>query len=74
MPPVSVEALALLQALGTLPIRQRQAIVLHYLADLPVEEVAATLGARAGTVKSWLARGRHTLAARLGDPEEVGNS
>jgi DNA-directed RNA polymerase specialized sigma24 family protein len=48
--------------------------VLHYLADLPVEEVAATLGTRAGTVKSWLARGRHTLAARLGEPEEVGNS
>ena len=42
----------------TLPMHQRQAIVLHYLADLPVEEVAATLGARAGTVKSWLARGR----------------
>jgi RNA polymerase sigma-70 factor, ECF subfamily len=74
VPPVSVEALALLHALGTLPVRQRQAIVLHYLADLPVEEVAATLGTRAGTVKSWLARGRHTLAARLGEPEEVGNS
>ena len=74
VPPVSVGALALLHALGTLPIRQRQAIVLHYLADLPVEEVAATLGTRAGTVKSWLARGRHTLAARLGESEEVGNS
>jgi RNA polymerase sigma-70 factor (ECF subfamily) len=74
VPPVSVEALALFHALGTLPIRQRQAIVLHYLADLPVEEVAATLGTSAGTVKSWLARGRHTLAARLGEPEEVGNS
>jgi RNA polymerase sigma-70 factor, ECF subfamily len=74
VPPVSVEALALVQALGTLPIRQRQAIVLHYLVDLPVEEVAATLGASAGTVKSWLARGRHTLAASLGEPEEVGNS
>jgi RNA polymerase sigma-70 factor, ECF subfamily len=50
---------------------QRQAIVLHHLVDLPVEEVAATLGARTGTVKSWLARGRRTLAAQLGDPEEV---
>jgi RNA polymerase sigma-70 factor, ECF subfamily len=74
VPPVSVEALALVHALGTLPVRQRQAIVLHYLVDLPVEEVAATLGARAGTVKSWLARGRRTLAARLGEPEEVGNA
>jgi RNA polymerase sigma-70 factor (ECF subfamily) len=73
VPPVSVEALALANALGTLPIHHRQAIVLHYLVDLPVEEVAATLGTRAGTVKSWLARGRRTLAARLGEPEEVGN-
>jgi hypothetical protein len=44
---------------------------LHHLADLPIEEVAATLGARSGTIKSWLARGRRTLATRLGDPEEV---
>jgi RNA polymerase sigma-70 factor (ECF subfamily) len=54
-------------------VRQRQAIVLHYLADLPVEEVAATLSAGTRTVKSWLARGRRALAARLGEPEEVGN-
>ena len=71
VPPVSVEALALGEALRTLPMHQRQAIVLHHLADLPVEEVAATLGTRTGTVKSWLARGRRALAARLGDPEEV---
>ena len=63
--------MALAEALRALPMHQRQAIVLHHLADLPVEEVAATLGARAGTVKSWLARGRRTLAAQLGDPEEV---
>jgi RNA polymerase sigma-70 factor (ECF subfamily) len=74
VPPVSVEALALVHALGTLPVRQRQAIVLHYLVDLPVEEVAATLSTSPGTVKSWLARGRRTLAARLGEPEEVGNA
>jgi RNA polymerase sigma-70 factor, ECF subfamily len=71
VPPASVEALALAEALATLPVRQRQAIVLHHLVDLPLEEVAATLGARPGTVKSWLARGRRTLAARLGEPEEV---
>jgi RNA polymerase sigma-70 factor (ECF subfamily) len=71
VPPASVEAMALAEALRTLPMRQRQAIVLHHLVDLPVEEVAATLGTPTGTVKSWLARGRRTLAARLGDPEEV---
>ena len=69
VPAVSVEALA--EALRTLPMHQRQAIVLHHLVDLPVEEVAAILGTRSGTIKSWLARGRRTLATRLGDPEEV---
>ena len=71
VPAVSVEALALADALRTLPMHQRQAIVLHHLVDLPVEEVAAILGTRGGTIKSWLARGRRTLATRLGDPEEV---
>jgi RNA polymerase sigma-70 factor (ECF subfamily) len=71
VPPASVEAIALAEALQTLPVRQRQAIVLHHLVDLPVDEVAAILGARAGTIKSWLARGRRSLAARLGEPEEV---
>jgi RNA polymerase sigma-70 factor (ECF subfamily) len=67
----SVEALALAEALRTLPIRQRQVLVLHYLVDLPVDEVARTLSMPQGTVKSLLARGRHALAAKLGEPEEV---
>lgn len=71
VPSASVEALALLDALRALPIRHRQAIVLHHLVDLPVEEVAQTLSVPSGTVKSWLARGRRALAARLGDAEEV---
>jgi RNA polymerase sigma-70 factor, ECF subfamily len=70
-PAVSVEALALAEALRSLPIRQRQVIVLHHLADLPVGEVARTLELRDGTVKSLLARGRRALAAKLGEPEEV---
>jgi RNA polymerase sigma-70 factor, ECF subfamily len=69
--PVSVEALALAEALRTLPIRQRQVLVLHYLVDLSVDEVARTLDMPDGTVKSLLARGRHALAAKLGEPEEV---
>jgi RNA polymerase sigma-70 factor, ECF subfamily len=68
---VSVETLALVQALRTLPIRQRQAIVLHHLVELPVEEVAQTLRIPAGTVKSLLSRGRRALAAKLGEAEEV---
>jgi RNA polymerase sigma-70 factor (ECF subfamily) len=71
VPSVSVETLALVEALRTLPVRQRQAVVLHYLADLPVADIALALAVPSGTVKSLLARGRRALAAKLGEPEEV---
>jgi RNA polymerase sigma-70 factor, ECF subfamily len=74
VPAASAEAVALVAALRTLPVRQRQAIVLHHLVDLPIEEVARTLGTRPGAVKSLLARGRRALANRLSDAEEVLNS
>ncbi|MEV4494985.1 sigma-70 family RNA polymerase sigma factor [Micromonospora arborensis] len=63
----SPEHLALLAALRGLPDGQRNALALHYLVDLPVEEVAATLGVSVGTVKSRMSRGRQTLAALLTD-------
>ena len=66
-----METLALVEALGTLPVRQRQVIVLHHLVGLPVGEVAQTLRVPAGTVKSLLSRGRRALAARLVEAEEV---
>jgi RNA polymerase sigma-70 factor (ECF subfamily) len=43
----------------------RSVVVLHYLADLPVDAVASTLDIPVGTVKSRLARARTTLATRL---------
>ena len=58
-------------ALGTLPIRHRQALVLHYLVGLSVEETGTELGVPVGTVKSWLHRGRHQLAAQLGAGEQA---
>jgi RNA polymerase sigma-70 factor (ECF subfamily) len=73
VPAASAEALALLEALRTLPMRQRQAIVLYHLVDLPVEEVSRLIGVRPGTVKSLLARGRRALANRLSDAQEVLN-
>ena len=54
-------------ALARIPTQFREVIVLHYLADLPVDEVAAVLGIPVGTVKSRLSRGRAALAAMLGD-------
>lgn len=62
---LSEERLVLVAALRTLPAPQREALALHYLADLPVTEVAATLGVAVGTVKARLSRGRTALAAAL---------
>ena len=53
-------------ALRALPAHQREVLALYYLADLPVAEVADTLGCAVGTVKSRLMRGREALAETLG--------
>jgi RNA polymerase sigma-70 factor, ECF subfamily len=59
------ERVALVAALATLPDNHRRAIVLRYLADLTVAEIAEREGVPVGTVKSWLSRARQALAARL---------
>jgi RNA polymerase sigma-70 factor (ECF subfamily) len=56
---------ALTAALEHLPRRQRAAVVLHYLADWPVADVAAALGVAPGTVKSTLSDARAALRAQL---------
>lgn len=63
------DRIALLTALKQLPAAQREAIALHHLADLPVAEVARTVGSPEGTVKARLARGRTALAALLTDAD-----
>jgi len=65
VPPISVDGLAVAAALATLPRRQRQVVVMHYLLDVPVGEVASQLSVPVGTVKSRLARARSALAAQL---------
>jgi RNA polymerase sigma-70 factor, ECF subfamily len=72
VPPVSVDALALAEALHGLSLAHRQVVVLYYLADLPVEQVAAELRVPVGTVKARLARARGALAVRLADPAQKG--
>ncbi|WP_341717718.1 SigE family RNA polymerase sigma factor [Micromonospora sp. FIMYZ51] len=59
------DRVALTAALAQLPAAQRRAVVLHYLADLSVTQIAEQEGVPAGTVKSWLHRGRVALAAQL---------
>ena len=64
----------IVRALAQLPANQRQAVVLHYIADMPVADVAAFVGVAEGTVKAWLHRGRAALKTVLGDgSEEVAN-
>ena len=60
------EHVAVIAALRALPAHQREVLALYYLADLPVAEVADTLGCAVGTVKSRLTRGREALAETLG--------
>jgi RNA polymerase sigma-70 factor, ECF subfamily len=61
-------AVDLRRAIGDLPRRQQQAVVLHYLLGLPVREVGQAMGCRAGTVKSHLGRARIAAGGRVGPP------
>lgn len=56
-------------ALAAIPRQYREVVVLHYLADLPVDEVADILEVPVGTVKSRLSRGREALRGLLDDVE-----
>lgn len=49
-----------------LPDRPRQAILLHYYADVSVEQIAGLLHVPVGTVKRRLHDGRTRLAAEVG--------
>lgn len=72
VPEISPDRLALVAAMKRLPDNQRRAVVLHYLGDCPVAEVAEMMGVPPGTVKSWLHRGRAALAALLAEDPEPG--
>lgn len=57
--------MVLLDALATLPPKQRAAVVLRYWEDYSVEDTAAALGCSAGTVKSQSSRALATLRERF---------
>ena len=58
---------ALWEGVAALPPRTRAAIVLHYYADLPVDDVAAALGVSVNTVKTQLRTGLQHLRSALAD-------
>jgi RNA polymerase sigma-70 factor, ECF subfamily len=68
--PISDDALAVAAALRTLPLPHRQVLVLHYLADLSVDQIAGELGIPSSTVRGRLARARRVLATQLNDHAE----
>jgi RNA polymerase sigma-70 factor (sigma-E family) len=55
--------LSVLAALRTLPLGQRQVLVLRYYEGLSEQEIATVLGISAGTVKSRASRALATLRA-----------
>lgn len=65
------DRLVLLQALATVPPRQRAVLVLRYWEDLSIEETATALNCSPGTVKSQAARGLDTLRGLL-EPAHAG--
>jgi RNA polymerase sigma-70 factor (ECF subfamily) len=58
-------------ALGRLPRRERTAVVLFHVADLPTADIAQVMGVAPGTVASSLHSGRSRLARLLGEEMEV---
>ena len=65
----------LYDALYALDEKRRTVIVLYYFDDLPVKEIARTLGVTEGTVKSRLFSARRhlrqALTAKEGKPKEA---
>ena len=54
-----------LDAVRSLPARQRDCVTLRYFEDLGIEAIAATLGLSANSVKTHLQRGLASLEKRL---------
>lgn len=72
--PAAVPLPEIWQAVAKLPERQRVAIVLRFVADLPEADIALTMGTQRGTVSSTLAIARRRLGELLqddADHEEV---
>lgn len=64
---------ALQMALSQLPERQRQAVVLRHIEELPNPEIAGIMGISVEAVESLTARGKRSLAAILaGRRDELG--
>jgi RNA polymerase sigma-70 factor (ECF subfamily) len=59
------DAAALHRAIGALDVRHREVLVLHFLEDLPIEQVAMVVGCPPGTVKSRIYHAKRALKEAL---------
>lgn len=66
------DRVAVVAALKTLGDDVREALALHYLADMSVDDIARQTGSPPGTIKARLHRGRAQLAKTLTDRGEGG--
>ncbi|GAA1664927.1 hypothetical protein GCM10009765_13120 [Fodinicola feengrottensis] len=71
VPGLAPDRVAVLTAIQQLPDGQREAIALHYFADMTVEEISSVLKTPSGTIKSRLMRARQALAQLLSDDDPV---
>ena len=62
--------LDVLAAIGRLPRRQRTAVALHYVGDLSIDDTAAVMGIRPGTVLATVHAARSKLAKALGHDQQ----
>lgn len=70
-PEPDVARVDLHRALHTLSRRQREVLVLRFLADLPEADVAKALGCSVGSVKVHASRGLAALRTTMGASREV---
>lgn len=64
------DRLELVRLLRELPRRQREVVVLRYLADMAEHDVATALGCSPGTVKQHAHRGLRSLRLAIEPPAE----
>jgi RNA polymerase sigma-70 factor (ECF subfamily) len=63
----------LFEALGNLPLKQREAFILRYQHDLPYEDIAEVAGVSVSSVKSLLFRARENLKKILTEQQTGGD-
>lgn len=68
-PDLSTDIAALYDALAMLPAKQREAIVLHEITGLPLNDIILVQGGTLSALKVRLHRGRKELARLLGAPD-----